>query len=93
MDNTMERDDDLSPDQKSLIAYRVGRLEKAVENVATKVDLMNETKDQVNENTIRIAYLEKSRDRLIAGLSIVATTVVAVIIMQILGVVQQNGQG
>lgn len=79
---------------KGLIAYRLGRVEKAVEQVErnntaqnekllTKLESFGEIREQVVKNTIVIESLLRSRDRLITAVAAVATGMVMIILEQV----------
>lgn len=75
------------PADENLVAWRLGRLEKALEELAKKFDAFQDLSKAVTINTEKIASLEKSRDRLIAALSIVSTGLIALVFQRITEVI------
>lgn len=87
----IDNDDDI------LISYRLGRLEKQLEeyernNVVrheafiVKLEGLGKLEKFAAENRIRIEMLEKSRDRLIGVVSVLATGTVMVVVQMLFGV-------
>lgn len=87
---------EITVDDRTLVAYRLGRLEKQVEesnrqNVARhesliiRLDDLNRISQFASENRLRIEMLEKSRDRLIGALAVVATGTIMLAIQTVLG--------
>lgn len=68
--------EDILPEGESLTAWRLGRVEKSLESLNTKLDLIGSIKETVIVHTEKIASLERSRDRLIAAISVLATGLV-----------------
>lgn len=68
--------DDVLPEGESLTAWRLGRVEKALEALNSKLDLLGSVKETVIVHSEKIASLERSRDRLIAAISVLATGLV-----------------
>lgn len=84
-------------DVETLVSYRLGRLEKQLEeyersnivrheNLVFKLEGLNEVNAHSKENRLRIEMLEKSRDRLIGVVSVLGTGTVMVIVQMIFGV-------
>lgn len=69
-------DEDTLPEGESLTAWRLGRVEKALETLNSKLDTIGSIKETVIIHTEKIASLERSRDRLIAAISVLATGLV-----------------
>ena len=68
--------EDVLPEGESLTAWRLGRVEKALESLNSKLDLLGSVKETVIVHSEKIASLERSRDRLIAAISVLATGLV-----------------
>jgi len=84
-------------DVETLVSYRLGRLEKQIENVeksnvlrheslVIKLEKLGDLEKFAAENRLRIELLEKSRERLIGVISIVATGTVMLTVQMIFGV-------
>jgi hypothetical protein len=84
-------------DVETLVSYRLGRLEKQIENVeksnvlrheslVLKLEKLGDLEKFAAENRLRIELLEKSRERLIGVVSIVATGTVMLIVQMMFGV-------
>lgn len=85
MDTNIET---IPPDGENLAAWRLGRLEKAVEQVDSKIDGFNAVKENVLINQEKIRSLEKSRDRMIAALSGLSVGFVLLAVEAIFGAVK-----
>lgn len=64
---------DTLPEGENLTAWRLGRVEKSLETLNSKLDTIGSVKETVIVHSEKIASLEKSRDRLIAAISVLAT--------------------
>lgn len=67
---------DTLPEGENLTAWRLGRVEKSLETLSSKLDYIGSIKETVIVHSEKIASLEKSRDRLIAAISVLATGLV-----------------
>lgn len=77
----LETEDGL-PDGETLTAWRLGRVEKALEELGKKLDTIGSIKETVIVHSEKIASLERSRDRLIAAISVLATGFVMMAVQQ-----------
>ena len=75
------------PPDDNVVAWRLGRLEKALEDLGKKFDSFQDLSKAVTINTEKIGSLEKSRDRLIAALSVVSTGLLALVFQRITEVI------
>lgn len=84
-------------DVETLVSYRLGRLEKQIETVdksnatrheslVLKLEKLGDLEKFAAENRLRIELLEKSRERLIGVVSIVATGTIMLTVQMIFGV-------
>lgn len=91
-------DDTQDVEDKSLIAYRLGRVEKAVDNInqqsidrdkeiITKLDNLTTLTQQVASNSFRIASLENSRSNMYKFISALGVTLGAVILQIVLSLI------
>lgn len=82
---------------KSLVAYRLGKVEKGLElshrmsvqrddKILAKLDEVSKLGERVAQNTWRIGNLEKSRDRLVAATSVTATGLAIALVTRILDI-------
>lgn len=82
---------------KSLVAYRLGKVEKGLElshrmsvqrddKILAKLDEVSKLGEKVAQNTWRIGNLEKSRDRLVAATSVTATGLAIALITRVLDI-------
>jgi type IV secretory pathway component VirB8 len=78
----MSADTDKLPEGESLTAWRMGRVEKALEELGRKLDQIGSIKETVIVHSEKIASLERSRDRLIAAISVLATGFVMMAVQQ-----------
>jgi hypothetical protein len=67
---------EIVPEGETLMAYRLGRVERSLEELNRKLDSIADIRTQVLTNSLKITSLEKSRDRLIAGVSVIGTGVI-----------------
>lgn len=85
-------------DTHTLIAYRLGRLEKQLEennrgtvsrfeNLTLKLEGLGDIEKYARENRIRIEMLEKSRERLVGVISVVATGLIMILADIFFGIV------
>lgn len=63
-----------------LVAYRLGRVEKAVEATNQKLDTLTELGQQVSKNSWRLDSLEASRTRTYQFLTGIATALIIVML-------------
>ncbi len=86
----------IEDENEILISYRLGRLEKQVEeadrnstarhsDLVMKLEAFGKLEKFAAENRIRIEMLEKSRDRMIGVVSVIGTGVVMVFVQMIFG--------
>lgn len=68
------------PEGETLTAWRLGRVERSLEEIAKKLDTFANLREVLVVHSEKIASLERSRDRLIAGISVVATGTVMLIL-------------
>lgn len=88
-------ENEVNDENTSLVAWRLGRVEKAVEKVEEnntnqnkalmdKLDSFGEIKEQVVKNTINIDSLLTSRSRMIAMVSVLATGVFILLVERLI---------
>lgn len=69
---------------ENIVAYRLGEVEKTVKETNSKLDGLLEIRNDIAINSLKIANLEKSRDRLITVISLLGTGVVMLFLEQML---------
>ena len=86
------------PDGESLVAWRLGRLEKAVDQINThsiardekiieKLEQIGEVSQKVSQNTWRIQSLESSRSSIYKFLTGIASAVTLIILEMIFNLI------
>lgn len=78
---------DVVPEGESIVTWRLGRVEKSLEDLGKKFDNFSELVKTVTVLSEKVNSLEKSRDRLIAGISVVGTGTIMLFVQQIAKVV------
>lgn len=71
-----------------LIIYRLARVERTTESIEASLKIISEIQSDVKKNSWRIENLEKSRERTIAALTVIATSVFLLLIQQVLTIVE-----
>lgn len=71
------------PEDDKVVAWRLGRVEKALEQLVSKLDSFQEVFKSVTILQEKVSSLEKSRDRFIGALAVVSTGTVMLIIREI----------
>ena len=76
-------------ENENLTAWRLGRVEKGIEELSNTLKQFAEISDRVLTNSLKIQSLEKSRDRMITALSILGTSTLMIVVQQIFNVFER----
>ncbi len=85
---TSDNLDSVTESGEGIVVWRLGRVEKALEELDKKLDAVAALKDTVIVHSEKIASLEKSRDRMIAAVSILGTGTIMLGIQQLARIIQ-----
>jgi hypothetical protein len=78
---------EIVPEGENLMAWRLGRVEKTLETIDEKLDSFSSISTRVEVNSIRVASLEKSRDRMVAAITVLGTSMILMLIQMVFNIV------